>query len=118
MTPEQRQEVFDRVCKHLLTQGERSELDGRCTYRGDGGRMCAIGCLIDNAHYQKTLEGSSIWISFVRDAVAKSLNFDLEKSDMFLLSALQGCHDDIPSEEWYGTLEYIAYSYDLEMKYD
>lgn len=56
------QEVFDKVARHLLTQGQRSILreTGRCAYRGDEGCMCAVGVLIADEHYHPKLEDNSV----------------------------------------------------------
>ena len=54
------QDVFDRVATHLLTQKRRSTNQSIPLYRDDRGNKCAIGCLIDDEHYNPILEGSSI----------------------------------------------------------
>lgn len=118
MTPEQRQEVFDRVCKHLLTQGEKSMKDGECAYRGDDGKMCAVGCLIDDEHYTPDLEGKMVCRAAVRKALEGSLSIPVDLTSHQLLLELQECHDETPPDIWQDALEDIAYFYDLEMKYD
>jgi hypothetical protein len=55
------QEIFDTVAKHLFTQGCRSiEVDDEgeeyCLYRGPEGRMCAVGVLIPDELYRKSME--------------------------------------------------------------
>lgn len=42
------QEIFDKVSRHLLTQGEQSvsEDGGKCRYRSPSGLSCAVGCLL------------------------------------------------------------------------
>jgi hypothetical protein len=61
-----KQEIFNKVYTHLVKQGGRStnfkdEL-GRevCAYRGADGSMCAVGCLIPEKFYSKSLEGSTV----------------------------------------------------------
>jgi len=61
------QSVFDYVCQHLAKQGRRSARDDEdrdtpygCLYRGPEGTMCAVGCLIPDAEYDKSIEGMSI----------------------------------------------------------
>lgn len=46
------QEIFNRVAVHLATQRVQSANNGICTYRGQGGAMCAVGCLIPEHHYR------------------------------------------------------------------
>ena len=65
MTP---QEIFDTVARHLFTQGTRAgkpviNLDGEvhdfeCLYRAPDGKTCAVGCLIPDAAYRPSMEGS------------------------------------------------------------
>ena len=66
MTP---QEAFDTVARHLFDQGERAGLQHRdendevydfeCLYRAPGGKTCAVGCLIPDAAYRPSMEGSN-----------------------------------------------------------
>lgn len=64
------QQLFDFVAWHLLEQGAPSlrtvvdEADGRlgnitCAYRGQEGRMCAVGCLLRDDEYVPNMEGRS-----------------------------------------------------------
>lgn len=46
------QQIFDRVAVHLATQRTQSARNGICAYRGQGGAMCAVGCLIPEHHYR------------------------------------------------------------------
>lgn len=64
MTP---QEIFDTVARHLFTQGERAGIvrtddsgydNFDCLYRAPGGKTCAVGCLIPDAAYRPSMEGS------------------------------------------------------------
>lgn len=57
------QEIFDKVVNHLREQGCRSSRPGSrafCSYRGENGLKCAIGCLIPDNLYHPKLEGRSI----------------------------------------------------------
>lgn len=85
------QEVFDYVAKHLLKQGERSVVGTSCSYRGVGGLMCAVGCLISDEEYKPEMDvaagqGTS-WTSLVGRELANSSKHD------GLLVELQGAHD-------------------------
>lgn len=63
------QDVFDTVARHLFTQGTRAGCEVRneygevhdfeCLYRAPDGRSCAVGCLIPDAAYRPSMEGSS-----------------------------------------------------------
>lgn len=54
-----KQETFDKVALHLLTQNGRAEDgDGQCMYwERESGRQCAVGCLIPKNEYKKEFEG-------------------------------------------------------------
>ena len=88
MTPEQnayvktlktREEIFDYVESHLKNQGQRSIhlsgdlarfdgspaalrllVDAACAYRGEGGTMCAVGCLLADDEYDPGMEGCAV----------------------------------------------------------
>lgn len=103
-----KQEVFDQVAKHLLTQKERSTcfVDGQCQYRGDGGLMCAAGCLIADSEYASSWEGYG-WRSLVDGDV-------VSPTHMQLIQALQEIHDHIPVDNWYLSLKMLAFDNGLE----
>ena len=49
-----------QIATHLAAQrGQAVSADKACRYRGDGGRMCAVGCLIPDEEYDPEMEGSS-----------------------------------------------------------
>ena len=57
----QQQAIFNKVFKHLFKQGKRAaSLGNTCFYRYNG-LKCAIGCLIPDRLYTKTIEGRSIF---------------------------------------------------------
>ncbi len=58
------QEIFDKVRTHLLTQGEQCAFGGNCKYRGDNGKMCAVGCLIPDALYNPEIEDVGVRVHF------------------------------------------------------
>lgn len=53
------QEIFDKVVRHLIAQGEQAvdPATGRCQYRAPGGLKCAIGCLIPDELYEPEMDG-------------------------------------------------------------
>lgn len=108
-----RQEVFEKVARHLLKQGRKSvhAKDGVCQLRGDGGRACAIGCLIADEHYDPSLEEGQPWSDWVmRAVIASGVDVDLDDggefdaldatSDRRFLHELQRIHDGEEPEEW------------------
>ena len=89
------QEIFDIVAAHLIKQNHQATKGSNCAYRGEGGTMCAIGCLIKDEFYTEKLEGQTIYDDVVFVAVSKSLNIGI-KDNLFLkelLSDLQVFHD-------------------------
>lgn len=102
-----KQDIFNRVCAHLFTQGVASygefirystiESDAYeqtgCIYRGPNGTSCAVGCLIPDAQYKKEFEGKTA--NWVIDQITS----DLDHTPAWgaypdLLHQLQGAHDN------------------------
>lgn len=117
-----RQEIFDKVAKHLLTQNARSEDGESCLYRSEDGLMCAVGCLIKDEHYSVALENQSV----SHESVNHALNLSGVETDSVtteMLEDLQTLHDGIHPlryderimsiDEWSLGLSYIAATYNL-----
>ncbi len=108
-----RQELFDKVSKHLLTQGERAVTASSgaglvCCYRTEDGLMCAVGCLIDDKYYHPEFEGVGLYDDdaltaaegspderpfMVRSALEASLGYIPNAEEIRLLQDLQSIHD-------------------------
>jgi hypothetical protein len=111
MTPEQnahvkslatREEIFDHVEKHLKSQGCRSllpdgHITGYCAYRGEEGRMCAVGCLIGDDEYTSALEHLSV-VELSPPSPRPVTLPDRLLPHVSMLKALQNFHDN--SENW------------------
>ena len=97
------QEIFDRVSTHLFRQGEPStSKTGFCRYRGPNGASCAIGCLIPDEFYDKSIEGKDISVLVVQAALFNAgVISEITGDDLFgntrntvaLLTRLQSVHD-------------------------
>ena len=93
------QEVFDYVASHLIRQGRQSKTDdlsyGGCSYRGNGGTSCAVGCLIPDEEYKVVLEGLSVTELLGEKSVPTltSLNENIEDLESMLMD-LQVFHDN------------------------
>lgn len=124
-----RQEVFDKVKTHLLTQNKRS-INGNegCLYRHPEGLKCAIGPLLSDEVYTPELEGKTPQHYILSKALADSgLDIDLEtgletfanssqglrNDDTKFLSELQFIHDYDPVEEWEIKLKEFAITNNL-----
>ena len=106
-----KKQVFQTVATHLLTQKNKSVCthngDG-CVYQNDIGRRCAVGVLIDSKNYQPDLEGKAADHLEVTQAVEKSLDTNINKSDRDLLCKLQDIHDYSTVDSWREELEELA----------
>ena len=106
-----KKQVFQTVVTHLLTQNSKS-LDGSdhgsCAYQNNDGKQCAIGVLIDSENYWPDLEGKATDAVEVIEAVEKSLDTHITKSDRDLLCKLQDIHDYSTVDSWREELEELA----------
>ena len=107
------QTVFDKVVKHLLTQNRRSESNRGCAYRGKGGDMCAVGCLISDKTYNPEIEGLSVFHLRVQETLAES---GVPTYNRTLLADLQYIHDECPTDLWKTHLKDLASHHNLTWK--
>jgi len=106
-----RQEVFDKVATHLLTQKRKSMGSSNlCMYRGPNGLKCAIGCLIPDDLYNKSIEYSN---SFNLPVHILDYIGVKERSDRYFLSNLQRIHDNHEPPMWKHKLKEFADYYKL-----
>ena len=108
-----KQEIFDKVARHLLVQNAQSMFandSNLCTYRGGGGRMCAVGCLIPDELYHEGLEGMGVFQ--VQGTLEAALG-PVDVTGLDMLHDLQTLHDQECPEDWPEGLREIAVSYGL-----
>lgn len=108
-----KQEIFDKVASHLLTQNERSiSENGMCLYRGPRGLKCAAGFLIPDDVYNFEMEGENA--EFVFTHFPQLSDF---KEHATLVLRLQKIHDYYGVALWKDKLEALAkyegISYDM-----
>lgn len=110
-----KQEIFDKVSKHLLKQGRRAfdTKQQKCMYLTKSGLKCAIGCLIKEECYSEELEGLTVDRQAVKHAVKLS-GVSVSGDSMRLLSRLQGIHDTLPPNTWREELAEAALDYKLK----
>jgi hypothetical protein len=108
-------EIFATVRSHLLAQHAVSEDDGgSCRLRGRDGRRCAIGVLIDDAHYSERLEGLGIGYYMAGQdgpllrALAMSGVNAYEPRIVTLLQELEEVHDAGDIGAWSAQLDDLA----------
>ncbi len=126
-----RQEIFDRVATHLLTQGGKSWLvryssgGGECAYRGEKGLKCAAGILIPDELYTADMEGVAIpptgcmpasdtllggRTRTVMDALKAG---GVEEAEWSFVRALQQLHDGKDPWLWQHSLRNLAIEFGL-----
>jgi len=107
-----KQEIFDKVKEHLLKQDACSETDDDCAYRGKDGLKCAIGILIPDSLYEKSMESSSI--KGVLDCYPDVKDYiDPDGENIELLTDLQVIHDNGYPCEWEEKLTECANTFGL-----
>jgi hypothetical protein len=99
------QEIFDKVVTHLLTQNARSTDGRKCLYRGPNGNKCAAGCLIDDEHYNPSLENKSALSADVEVALLSS---GIPAGALSLVGSLQSIHDVYPASVYSDRLGRLA----------
>ena len=100
-------QVFEYVKDHLLKQNQQSSHGSGCAYRGPYGMSCAVGCLIDDDHYDEELEDNDVFDGGVIDALLGSVgNWLFEVDDclsdkrILMLRLLQQIHDCTQPYTW------------------
>lgn len=88
------QRVFNKTVRHFIKQVEPAYItdsDGKqaCAYRSPEGRMCAVGCHIEDSEYDAGMEGLAVTGLVDKDYLPGRL-----KNNIPLLEALQSVHDD------------------------
>lgn len=109
MTPQQ---IFDKVAVHLMEMDKPSKFDGGCAYRGEDNSQCAVGCLIDDEHYEKRMEGKPV------DALISHYGHTLPSffvKNLNLFVSLQHTHDFHFHKRYY-KLMVISRIYNLDLK--
>lgn len=113
---ERLQGIFDTMVTRLLKQGRKSMgVAGGCRYRGGVADCCAVGALIDDAHYDEALEGKNVKSLFVLAAIEKSLGFTLTDKEYAVIARCQLVHDQSVPEDWADRFAQIAATYGLKM---
>lgn len=112
------QVMFTKMVQHLRQQNSKSiqqtEFGNDCMYRGEGGKMCAVGCLISDGNYSWDLEGTQVTSMYVMDAIENS-GFNNDLYDIDLLKSMQNIHDKRPTCEWEDGFDAVALEYNLEV---
>jgi hypothetical protein len=86
-----RQLIFDRVVRHYRAHPRRcvSDVTGRCCYRL-GRDRCFAGALIDDAHYDRKMEGYTVFALAAHFSMPAWFHDNID-----FIEALQNLHDDV-----------------------
>lgn len=85
-----KQEIFDTVVRNLHAQGRPAvNSKGHCEYRTADGCKCAVGGLIPDDKYGRSLEGCVVTSPYVLAALPEAMRHHVD-----LLSDLQAAHDN------------------------
>jgi hypothetical protein len=114
-----RQDLFDTVTAHLLTQRAKAlgpvesahctlPVTG-CMYRAPDGKKCAFGCIIPDSVYRPNMENNPA--TFVLFGTPE-LAFLRPHND--LIANLQTIHDAFEPAQWPGQLEKLAKEHGLQ----
>lgn len=113
------QETFDKIVDHLRKQNSKSLMeaprDDTCAYRGQDGKMCAVGCLIKDEFYDPSLEENIVQNKLVKNALNLS-GYCTDEKFLKLMESMQQCHDLNSVKDWEYHFGSIATRYDLELK--
>lgn len=110
-----KQEIFNKVKKHLLSQNKRSrKSNGICAYRGPDNLKCAVGGLIPDKLYCVEMDsGDDTYITNIVRRYPDLKSF-FGCQNIRLLSSLQEVHDNVPVEDWSNELCKVANRFHLK----
>lgn len=115
------QEIFDHVWKHMEDQDAPAYVDGGCLYKTRDGKMCAVGCLFNDAEMEAHGGNFGGLDSVLGADGGKRVLRRFFHDEQRLLMRLQDAHD-IPAssrssdefmEDWRCNASRIAAEYDL-----
>jgi len=109
-----RQELFDIMATHLMTQGTRSVNPDSavCLYRGPNGTKCAVGVLIPDDEYDEDMENEkagAVAAHFIKDS---DLRQEFQ-NNFALMQDMQQLHDRTDVVMWRVKLSVIATDHQL-----
>jgi hypothetical protein len=95
------QYLFDRVVRQMISQGGPSlSKSGFCSYRGPGGRKCAVGAILpDNAYFAGMEDVNVCGLADLEPPVKQAAAYKVWVDEVLtpnrnLLSDMQAAHDN------------------------
>lgn len=113
------QEVFDKVIKGLIEQGQKSFSQHKCFYRletDNGCLKCAVGLLIPDDEYDEKMETKVVAAIYEFDSLSEETR-ELLETHLDLLGDMQYIHDFREVEEWPISFKNLANQLDLDWKF-
>lgn len=108
-----KQQIFNKVSKHLITQNKRVYMKGEAEWVDYNGNLCASACLVKPS-IRKGKTNSDYWANST--SYLKESGVDLFQGDCFdLVYDLTVCHDDNKPSRWPRKLRAIARAHDLKI---
>jgi len=100
-----KQQTFDKVVTHLLTQNEKAQDEYDCLYRHPlSGNTCAVGCLISEEMYHESMEYTPL-----KDLILDHPELrPIIEPQLDLLTELQKVHDSFDVSRWPSELVELA----------
>ena len=87
-------EMLEKAITHVIKQGVPSiDRNYNCKYKNSKGLMCAVGCLIPESNYKKSLEGKLVTHPKIILILEESLGRELCEYEINYLREVQVCHD-------------------------
>lgn len=110
--------VFKKIVRGLLKQGTQSmgKQENGCMYRGTNGGRCALGLLISDDVYKRSLEGcvidpeSKSSKKVVKALVDSGINVSTDE-DIQFLAEMQEIHDCAYGRPWIQNFTSVAVRY-------
>ncbi len=112
-----KQEVFNKVATHLLTQNAKAlDRGGLCVYETQLGLRCAVGCLIPDDHkgLQSGADAEALFGDYPDLAELYSIDVYDESTDLLFIMELQSVHDEIVVDGWKLGLKNCAKNWNLK----
>ena len=110
-----KQQIFNKVAKHLLTQNKRAYSNGAALWDDSNGNICASACLIKPS-IRKGLTNSDYWNSSWDYLKQSGVDMFQDNGDVFsLVVELTNCHDDNKPSRWPRKLRAIARKFKLKI---
>jgi len=112
-----KQEIFDFVANHLLTQNEKAlNYSNECVYRTEKDNKvikCAAGCLIPDVDYNSEIECKS----WTKIGLGKFMSCVIDSDNDKIIRKLQQIHDNFLVSTWKDKLSILAKKENLQVNF-